>query len=377
MLDLGPMPLAGDFRTSPRIGVLYPLAIDVCGVCGLLQVRELVDLSILFSPEYSYASSTVPGLVRHFREFANEVRLSASQPKRLLEIGCNDGVFLQPLREAGYHVMGVDASDNVASMARGRGLDVRTAFFNEALAAQLVDEGGPFDVVTCSNVFAHNPDVNSFARAAAATLRPGVGEFWIEVHSAHALLHDLQWDCFYHEHCFYWTLGALERCLRKHGFTLARYQMTKMHGGGLRAIFVLGGESTTVSDVTDPSLDKWIEFGTRCRESRERIRDAVRELPIRYAYGAAGRAVTLINWTGIADRLEFVVDGSPLRYGRFIPNTSVPVISETELASRSDLNAWCFVTAHNYLADIRSKMSERFPRRRFHFVTPLPNVQIQ
>jgi SAM-dependent methyltransferase len=371
------MPLAGDFQSTPILGRLFPLAIDVCAECGLLQVRDLVDPSIIFSADYSYASSTVPGLVRHFRDFAAKVRVTGPRRPLLLEIGCNDGVFLEPLREAGYDVVGVDASDNVASMARARGLDVRTAFFSSAFAEELVSERGKLDVVTCSNVFAHNPDVNGFVDAVRRALKVGTGEFWIEVHSAHALFEGLQWDCFYHEHCFYWTIGALSRCLRRHGFALMRFETTPMHGGALRAVFAQQRAETAEPAILDPSVDMWTEFGRRCHHSRALIRDAIAALPINYAYGAAGRAVTLINWAQLADRLAFVVDGSPLRYGRFIPNTRVPVISETELSGRPEINDWCFVTAHNYLADIRRKMSERFPDRRFHFVTPLPNVQIQ
>ena len=103
LLDLGRMPLAGDFRQRGETNALYPLAVDVCVRCGLLQIREEVPPTLIFSPWYSYASSTVPGLVRHFQEYARYVALRpGAARKRLLEIGCNDGVFLKPLAEAGY-----------------------------------------------------------------------------------------------------------------------------------------------------------------------------------------------------------------------------------------------------------------------------------
>lgn len=378
VLDLGRMPLAGDFRSTPFSGELYPLAVDVCGVCGLLQVRELVDPSVIFSADYSYASSTVPGLVRHFREFASQVRLTPSQEKRLLEVGCNDGVFLEPLRDAGYNVVGIDASANVAGIARGRGLDVHVGFFSPSTAADLVAKYGKFDVVTCSNVFAHNPDVNAFVEAAAIAIEPERGEFWIEVHSAHALLEGLQWDCFYHEHCFYWTVGALEKCLARHGFSAVRLQETTMHGGGLRVAFSMSRKRSLDQAPAEPSQEAWVAFGGRCRRSRDVINEVISALPIQYAYGAAGRAVTLINWSGIASRLRYVVDGSPLRFGRYIPNTSVPIVSETEFFRSADsVNDWCFVTAHNYLSDIQRKLAQHFPNKHINLVTPLPDVRIQ
>lgn len=376
ILDFGHMPLAGDFRSNGERVPLFPLAIDLCTHCLLLQVRENVPHWVIFSARYSYSSSTVPGLVRHFEAFARDVSDPASRPgNRLLEIGCNDGVFLKPLVQAGFDAYGIDASDNVVALAREKGLNVRQGVFSKAAAVALKEELGSFDVLTCSNVFAHNAEVGDFAEGVEHLLSPA-GEFWVEVHDARGLFQDLQWDCFYHEHCFYWSIQALERCLREKGLFLKRYAQTKMHGGSLRAVFSRHAPSI---DIREPEISPsdWSEFGKNCRRSRHLIHDAINSLPIRYAYGAAGRAVMLINWTGIAERLSFVVDGSPLRYGRMIPNTTVPVISETEFAEHRRINGWCFVTAHNYLEDIRRKVDAAFPRSRIKYVTPLPHVSIR
>ncbi len=378
VLDLGKMPLAGDFRPMGETNELYPLAIDGCETCGVLQVRETVPSSLLFHPRYCYGSSTVPGLVRHFEHYAVEAasaNFDNKNPQLLLEVGCNDGVFLQPLKKAGYRVVGIDASENVAKMAQSRGLDVHVGFFNQESAKALRSQYGLFDVVTCSNVFAHNPQVKEFIEAVNLLLKP-TGEFWVEVHSAHGLYEGLQWDCFYHEHCFYWTIHALVYFMEKTGYLLKNYQLTPMHGGALRAVFSRGGTLTPVREKKI-STKQWVDFGKRCKKSKSQIQSRLADLPLRYAYGAAGRAVVLINWTGIAERLQFVVDGSPLRYGKAIPNTRVPIISEDEFFRKSDLNEWCFVTAHNYLSDIRQKVERNFKNRSFRFVTPLPDVEIE
>lgn len=376
VLDMGQMPLAGDFRPKGEKNKRYPLAIDGCSKCGLLQVRELVDHAEIFHADYSYSSSTVPGLVKHFEAYAKQMAPApGSAKKRLLEVGCNDGVFLAPLQRAGYEVVGIDASENVAAMARGKGLDVHAGVFGPATAKTLAAKYGRFDVVTCSNVFAHNPMVREFVEGVKLLLAPG-GEFWVEVHSAHELLRGLQWDCFYHEHCFYWTIHALSRCLEGAGLTLDRWVTTPMHGGALRAVFTASGKKSSL-EVPEVSRTEWQQFGRDCQRSQVVLREAVAALPIRYAYGAAGRAVTLINWAGLAPSLEYVVDGSPLRFGKMIPGTEVPVISEQAFfAGEPKSNDWCFVTAHNYLDGIRQKVQAAFPDRRLKWVTPLPHVSV-
>lgn len=377
VLDLGEMPLAGDFRSAGQPNALYPLVIDHCGDCGVLQVRTVVDRSILFNEHYCYASSMVPALVKHFDAYAREVALPPGTRKRLLEVGCNDGVFLGPLKDAGYETVGVDASANVAAMARGRGFDTHTLAFGAEAAKTLKSKHGHFDVITCSNVFAHNPDVEDFLSGVDSLLGPE-GEFWVEVQSAHRLLEGLHWSFFYHEHCFYWTIQALTNCLARRSFHLQRYKVTPMHGGSLRAVFSRKKPPIEVP-TSEPLLqvEDWQRFRQDSLRNRELIAAVVNALPVEYAYGASGQAVVLINWTGIAGKLKYVVDGSPLRYGNVIPNTRVPIISEDEFFGRRDVNDWCFVTAHTYAHDISEKVRKRFSGRSMKFVTPLPIVAIQ
>lgn len=373
VLDLGNMPLAGDFRPLGERNTLFPLAIDVCVACGLLQVRELPPFEVVFNDHYSYASSTVAGLVRHFQDYAAKVALLFPNGRRLLEVGCNDGIFLDPLRRYGFDVVGVDASDNVAELARSRGLCVETGIFGESKAQDLVEKYGHFDVVTCSNVFAHNPDVNGFLAGVSTALSKS-GEFWVEVHSATALYSTLQWDCFYHEHCFYWTPDALVRALGRHGFYPISVQAIPMHGGGIRARFSRRETSDCVNHEK-LRVEDWQTFSQRAVRSRDVLADSVKRLGIEYAYGAAGRAVTLINWANLS--LAYVVDGSPLRAGKVIPNTNIPIVSESEFCGRPLTSDWCLVSAHNYVDSIAAKVRNWFPYDDVKFVTPLPRVTIQ
>lgn len=378
VLDLGNMPLAGDFRAAGESNRLYPLAIDGCESCGVLQIRETVDQAILFNPKYCYSSSTVRGLVRHFENYAREVALAPGtiKPKHLLDIGCNDGIFLEPLSRVGYEVVGIDASENVALMARNKGFDVHVGFFNLETARRLNRQYGYFDIITCSNVFAHNFLLDEFIQAVDFLLDPKDGQFWVEVHSAYRLYEGLQWDCFYHEHCFYWTIQALQACLKKYGYNVKHYQTTNMHGGAIRAVFAKSNNSLEVMDKQLTPYD-WRRFAKQCLRSRKLIQETLEKLPICYAYGAAGRAVTLINWAGIEKKIDFVVDGSPLRFNKLIPNTNIPIISEDIFFKRPELNDWCFITAHNYFDEIRAKVQDGFPNKEIKFVTPLPYVAIR
>src|SRR5262249_48522274 len=136
--DLGPMPLAGGFlpdRDAIAREEKYPLVIHVCEACGLIQIADPIDPDILFQ-DYSFSSSTIGPLVKHFEQYAVWLK-ERFAPQTVLEFGCNDGVLLAPLERLGIRAYGIDISQNITEMARARGLTVHTGFFNPELAEAL------------------------------------------------------------------------------------------------------------------------------------------------------------------------------------------------------------------------------------------------
>ena len=372
---MGNLPLAGDFNAGPE-AIKYPLAIDLCTICGLLQVRETVDHSVLFNENYCYASSTVPALVRHFEEFARTIPSGC----KVFEIAPNDGVLLAPLGERGILCAGMDASANIVRLAQERGCNVICGFFNKESSSRAADlvPGGKYDIVTCSNVFAHNPDPDSIMEGVREILKPG-GTLIIEVHDAKKLHALLQWDCFYHEHCFYWTQRALQRYLWRHGFRTVNCTELTMHGGAFRMISrwepELGEHAQFLSYV---SPEEWREFGDRARRSRNTLNELMEDLGTTYnikLLGAAGRASTLVNWANLQSFIQCAYDGSPLRIGKQIPGTSIRIRDEQELLEPTVcegryryglLGAW----------HLRESLIKKFKHPFNLFICPLPNATI-
>lgn len=172
VLDLGYMPLAGGFLSDPAQALgekLFPLRVMICTGCGLVQIIDVVDPELLFQ-DYSFSSSTIQPLVEHFTAYAQWLS-GELHPTTIVEFGCNDGILLVPLRELGIKAVGVDVSRNITQMARARGLEVITGYFNPEVATRIRDEHGPVDVVTGSNAFAHNDQPGAILESA----RPGRG----------------------------------------------------------------------------------------------------------------------------------------------------------------------------------------------------------
>lgn len=159
------------------------------------------------------------GRVRTLRRFAPEAG-------RLLDVGCSGGFIVEAAREAGLAATGVDLEPPAIAYAR-RHFPANDFFCGtvEEFAATAPD---PFDIVYCSEVIEHVPEVRSFCRIIAGLLRPG-GLLYITTPD---LTHwsqpsDVRRRSGFSPpgHCVYFTPRSLIRLLESFGFDLLRKRL--------------------------------------------------------------------------------------------------------------------------------------------------------
>ncbi len=350
---MDPMPLAGVFCATPeeaRSAPRYPLTWTRCRACQLVQVLEDIDDDVLFQT-YNYASSTVPGLVKHFDAYADWLaNRYGGGPVRLLEIGCNDGVLLRRL-PATYRTLGVDPSD-VARKASAGPYELVNAPFTASTSANLPGAGA-YDVVTASNCLAHIGDLRDVFLGVDRVLRPD-GAFLIEVHDLAATLGSGQWDTIYHEHKAEWSAGSLQTCLAPLGFALEHLERLPLHGGLLRACFRKSSGPISTPHAELLGFERLIAAYRDRRNSGvyRALRSAMDGGKDIVAYGAAGRANVWLNQLPELT-FRYIVDDAPLRSGRWLPGVGTPVVPSARF--EVDPPDVCLITAWNYARDIMAK----------------------
>jgi SAM-dependent methyltransferase len=138
---------------------------------------------------------------------------------KLLDVGCNIGLFLNVAREESYSVMGVELNKGCAQYGINNfKLDIRADYLeNIALASESID------IVTLFDVLEHIPDIHRFLSEIRRILKRG-GLLVIQspnIQSYMARLTRSQWFWLTPpDHLYHFTPATLDILLKEHGFDI-------------------------------------------------------------------------------------------------------------------------------------------------------------
>ncbi|HJW57617.1 MAG TPA: class I SAM-dependent methyltransferase [Burkholderiaceae bacterium] len=391
--DLGLSPISNAFvkqEDAKRGEMFYPLHALVCDRCWLVQLADVARAETHFHDDYAYFSSYSSSWLAHARRYVEAMipRFGLNAASRVVEIASNDGYLLQYFVQAGIPCLGVEPTANTAAAARKIGVESRELFFGRDTAAQLAAEGGLVDLLLGNNVLAHVPDINDFIGGMPFLLKPE-GVITLEFPHLLNLIAQNQFDTLYHEHYSYLSLTALMPLFKHAGLRVFDVEHLPTHGGSLRVYACHRRAKHCASDAVAACLDQenvagllhlptYTAFGEKVRETKrallEFLIDAKRKGARIAAYGAAAKGNTLLNYCGVGtDFIDYVVDKSPVKQGRLLPGTRIPVRApQTVFDNKPD---YLLILPWNIKDEVMQQMAgiRDWGGR---FVLPIPTVEV-
>jgi 2-polyprenyl-3-methyl-5-hydroxy-6-metoxy-1,4-benzoquinol methylase len=350
-VDLGRSPLSNGFLAADQLRLAephYPLHAYVCESCLLVQLEEFATAASIFT-DYLYFSSFSEIWLRHAEAYAARMmaELGLGAGSLVVEVASNDGYLLQHFKAMGVPVLGVEPAGNVAAAARARGIPTEVEFLGPDTGEQIAKQHGRADLVVANNVFAHVPDIRGFAAGLRALVKDD-GMVTLEFPHLARLIERRQYDTIYHEHFSYLSLLTSSRALAAAGLNVIDVAELDTHGGSLRVYARPAESGGEPSERVKEVLAAEEAAGLHTLVGHEGFAGAVLTIKsdlLRFllaaaadgksvaGYGAPGKGNTLLNHCGIrSDLMSYTVDRSPVKQGKYLPGTRIPIYPPEHLA---------------------------------------------
>lgn len=338
--NLGQQPPCNELLNSTEFkqAHVFPLEIQICQRCWHSQLKYAVNPEILFA-DYPYRTGVSETLRKHYYDLSQSVR--GPDIQHVLDIGCNDGTLMSFYKDQGCITYGVDPYD----VPERQGVD----FFINDHWWEHIFMGRQFDLITATNVLAHNDYPERFLRLIAARLSAR-GKVVLEFPYAMELILQRQFDTIYHEHVSYFTAHSLRQLIRGTGLYVIEADEFGIHGGSLRIVlkpcqtgdevelsvplkrFIQHEEVAKLNQV-----ETYTEFGLSvdrvCFSIAELLRQDRQEGRTLIGFGASAKSSVFLNYTNIP--VEYLVDETPSKIGKYSPGKLVPIRSLEQLTNEN------------------------------------------
>jgi hypothetical protein len=388
-LDLGDQPHGDSFLESAELSLeepFYPLRANFCTACTTVQIDYTVPKELMFE-HYLYVSGTTRTLSRHFEESANRLtqKYHLESNDLVVDIGSNDGTWLQFFKNNDLKILGIDGAKNIASIANAKGIETWPVFFNREIAQKVVSAKGKAKLVTAAGVFFHLEELHS-VNAGITELLSEDGVFCIQAIYLGEMIRNNKFDQIYHEHLTYWTLTSISKLLELHGLEIFDVRDLEIHGGSLEIHACHRGQRPIQDSVRElkylecqlgyQKIETYLEFGLRVWKIRDKLMEILQTYKTNkmsvYAMGAPIKGATLLNSFNIkSDLVQCAVEINELKIGKYVPGARIPIVGEDSV---SPPDAYLLL-AWNFLPELINKYLD-YINSGGAFILPVPDPKI-
>ena len=374
VVSLGYQPLANNLLNKKKDKCeLYPLEMNYCEACHNCQLSVSVNPKKMFS-NYLYTSSTSKSFREHFveaaKKYIKELKLK-SKKSYIIDIGSNDGVALKPFKELNFkNILGIEPAKNLAKLANKNKIKTINAFFDKKNFRKFKKNA---DLILASNVFAHSDNLKEMTECMLKLLSKN-GTIIIEIQYLLNTLKDLTFDNIYHEHYNYWSLTSLINFFNQFKVKIYKAEKINTHGGSLRIYIKKNNKIKIEKSVKNLIKEEekfgikkyktYQDFGKKVYQIRSNVLKKIKELKKKnkkiIGYGAPAKATTALNFFGLTNEIDFIVEDNKLKHNKFIPGVKIEIKNKSYIKNKDNV---LLILAWNFYEEIKKnnlKLSNNF-----------------
>ena len=364
IFNFGKMPIANNFSKKVDKSNLYQMRIAFNESNGLFQLVSAPKPKKLFNDHYAFMSSTSNSMKIHFKNIANNIKKIMKKDSKIMEIGCNDGIFLENFKN--FDHLGIEPSKNVCNISKSKKLKVLNSFFNKKLIDQKKIHN-KFNIIFAANVICHIPNILDLFKCVEATLK-NEGLFIFEEPYLGAMLQKTSYDQIYDEHFYMFSANSIISILERFNLHLVKAERIPTHGGSMR-YYVKKTKIPKISKALQKILkyEKKIKiskietikkFAKNCLNSKKRILKILNKIKKRgktvYGYGATSKSTTILHFCKVGNNsIKGIFDNTPTKIGKYFPGKKIKIIDYKEFKKIQP--QYCFLFAWNHFKEIFNK----------------------
>jgi hypothetical protein len=382
-MPLKPTPL-GDYLTNSEESAKelqhYPLDVALCNDCGHVYLPLVVQPQLSYD-NYHFQSNASPGLINQFSPVVDRICAQTSNcGLKVIDIGSNDGSWLELFRARGFDTLGVEASPQASKAAASRGISTVTAFFGPEVASEIRTTRGFPDVITMNYMLANVPELHEFFKSIETISDTSTLISILTGYHPHQFNCSM-FDYVYHEHLSYFTVSDLARLAEQHGLFIDLIEFVPLKGGSLHVILRKGKYEQ------NDAVNRYLQFedwqGVRMPQFYESLMNRIDRAKIQtlesltaksksgspvYCYGVSHSVTTFNYELELASHYSGAVDDNADRWSLFTPGTGLRIESPEITLSKNE----CVVVVAAWQHDFRIRQRLSHLGFQGEVIQPLP-----
>ena len=387
-LNLGRQPLANSFlkdigKNTLRNEFFYNLKICFNTKNYLVSIVKPVNPKKQYTDKYAHRASESKTMRSAFKKVAKKL-IKRFRPKKIMEIGSNDGVFLKNFNKKS--VIAVEPCKNLARLTK-KLFKTYDEFWNLKLSNKLIKQKkGEIDLIFSANTISHIPNLKETFEGIFNILSDD-GVLVIEDPSLLKVLQNNSYDQFYDEHVYVFSTISLDNIVKDYGLRLFDVENLPTHGGSNRYYICKENgkykKSSRLKKVIKSEISyklhkiqSYLEFSKRVSVSKRKLFNLIKRLKKKnkkiISYGATYKSTTVFNYCNFNSKMiDYVTDTTHNKQGKYTPGTHIKIISPEY--GMNDTVDYAFLGAWNFKKEIFRK-EKKFLKRGGKFITHVPRA---